>query len=540
MDYIGKMVFFFPVRTDNIKMSTHNQCRFVELLNSIYANEIGLWNAIRIQEVLRKHVQTVPIPNQMGTKELSDEAKSIIKMFSYIDNTLMEYERILWELIETKSKLKGQLEHLYLGRSYQKEAIDEETPSNHNQPIKNEPSIKVPREESSDRMDLDNINNDIADEMEDEETLCDAEHDESAREADEIIQSLKSDRRTSSKNNEFICNECSTVFRYKSKLLKHLLDHSSPKPFECALCDRKFAAKRLLRAHMQLHSSEKFSCPHCPKVFNTKNAFSKHIRVKHIDVKIFSCAMCSRQFDQRTKLNSHMRFHTGEKSYQCSECNERFGTSTQRTSHIRKMHTGERPFACNVCTKRFMLKCQLNQHMFSHSDVRDSHCDKCESSFKTVNELKRHQIVHMEERPFACNQCSMSFKRVDSLAKHNLTHTGERTYTCELCGAQFSTFGNLNLHRQRRHTEERRHPCSVCNKRFPTNAEMKKHMTIHTRQIKCNVCGKQFKKDEHRRNHMKVHSGEFVHVCSECDRGFSNRKNMLRHIRLNHDGKSGR
>lgn len=68
--------------------------------------------------------------------------------------------------------------------------------------------------------------------------------------------------------------------------------------------------------------------------------------------KQFSCSVCGKSYMQASSLQTHMRYHTGERPYHCTQCGRTFVQSGHLTSHLR-LHTGERNHVCTVCDKRF-------------------------------------------------------------------------------------------------------------------------------------------------------------------------------------------
>lgn len=101
----------------------------------------------------------------------------------------------------------------------------------------------------------------------------------------------------------FVCH-CGRKYKSKSALKLHARDHSGQFPFQCRYCKQGFSQMRRLRehearhtgkpvavcdvcgfeaksfyglqTHKNIHLENKFACPHCDKVFYSKQALSRH------------------------------------------------------------------------------------------------------------------------------------------------------------------------------------------------------------------------------------------------------------------------
>ena len=73
------------------------------------------------------------------------------------------------------------------------------------------------------------------------------------------------------------------------------------------------------------------------------------------------CPLCSKAFNQKGSLRTHLKSHTGERPYVCDVCNERFSHKHVLNNH-KLLHTGEQPFKCPVCGKGFVQKINMRLH----------------------------------------------------------------------------------------------------------------------------------------------------------------------------------
>ncbi|XP_052889712.1 zinc finger protein 652-like [Anopheles moucheti] len=105
----------------------------------------------------------------------------------------------------------------------------------------------------------------------------------------------------------FECKICNLKFRHRGGLRNHNNQkHNFASNCECPICGMIFQDKKGLRDHSRVHSDEQpFACKYCPKRFKGPTACKAH-QLIHEGVK-FPCTICDKIYAYKTLLNAHMR-----------------------------------------------------------------------------------------------------------------------------------------------------------------------------------------------------------------------------------------
>ena len=113
-----------------------------------------------------------------------------------------------------------------------------------------------------------------------------------------------------------------------------------------------------------------------------------------------------------------MRTHYGVKPYICDICSKEFNDKGNLKTHLR-IHTGERPYKCSVCCKAFKTEGQLREHFGSHYKEKPFQCPYCLKYFKRKGVVKNHIIIHYQD-PLFIEKKNYYKKIVDNLDNKNL------------------------------------------------------------------------------------------------------------------------
>ncbi|KAG4072287.1 hypothetical protein HA402_004219 [Bradysia odoriphaga] len=342
------------------------------------------------------------------------------------------------------------------------------------------------------------------------------------------------------------CNKCHADFSTTKYLKKHMLDRHSTKPsrYDCKDCGKKNSSGQMLALHrLKFHNTEfERTCKHCDApTFSSLARMYSHQKEMHPGIKIYSCDHCGAEFISKSAVTSHMneRHANCGRKHQCQFCAKLFYSDREVRGH-EKLHLNARSYVCNLCGKGFNQKTRLNVHLRSKAHnanyktvkhkkyprkkqiyKKTYRCEQCVPAtvHSNAEELANHRnLVH---KVYECNVCKNSFLTLNTLNSHKLLHsTKPRPHVCSECNATFNQSSHLSSHFKRKHTAEKSFECELCDKAFFENFELNSHMNlVHRKQerAKCNECGSDFASNKYLKKHIRLrHSAASPFKCNDC------------------------
>ncbi|KAG7525764.1 hypothetical protein JOB18_031545 [Solea senegalensis] len=215
------------------------------------------------------------------------------------------------------------------------------------------------------------------------------------------------------------------------------------------------------------------------------------------------CPTCSRFFQFKHHLQSHMNIHTNSRPYICPVCRKAYAQSGSLSTHMKLHHSEVRP--------RRSLSCEFCQKAFGYVGVYFSHLREVHKVVLTVEpSISHHEVEVLDgaNPPHASDE-------------QDSEDPVELQIKCGRCHAITPTFADMKMHLLYVHSEEvqvRPHdgqPLQACRE---AEKELVKHAAHYWRQL------------NEKRNLVK---------CGNCDEEFFSLSKLKRHIKSHHRGREG-
>ncbi|XP_045446863.1 zinc finger protein 667-like [Melitaea cinxia] len=185
-----------------------------------------------------------------------------------------------------------------------------------------------------------------------------------------------------------------------------------------------------------------------------------------------------------------------------------------------------------------VLEINEEQQKETNNEISNSEINT-EPTFKLIepSNTEKNVIQPKKESRVRCAECGKRFASSGALRRHARVHSGERPFVCAQCGHAFAQREVLRRHELvHRVPEQRPFPCPSCARSFTQRGALAAHARSHARALalhRCARCPRVFLHASGLSRHTKVHSGR-VFTCVVCQRCFSDKSSLLRHLRAKH------
>lgn len=417
---------------------------------------------------------------------------------------------------------------------------------------------------------------------------------------------------------EFKCQKCPTTFSRKKLLSKHMeTAHSGAGSYDCKICRQQFTRKDLLRRHAEQHARIKtYKCTQCNKTFGNELTLRNHLVATNHKTFIHGQEYDPNKRIKRVaakaaqKIIDKIKTEDGLEDYDDDNDNVDYDAKLDGHYYRRKRDATSKNYKkeleCATCNKRYSSKQALTKHMEQHvkdekaeklkkaaSDKKeaqktnttgdnddddddsdfesgldwpmDSHeCATCKKRYSTKKSLLRHQLLH-EEPNFECDICNVKFYRKDKLKAHYdkcSEKNPDQVRKCNICGDSFENNEILREHRAKHVTEgilteedlrdiepkpEEKKPgekigrkrrtdivgleCTECNKQYTSRKGLLRHIQVHEgKKYLCDICPKKFYRREHLKIHVAKHNMIKPYKCTRCTKRFIKEEQLNNHL----------
>ncbi|KAF7412294.1 hypothetical protein HZH66_001190 [Vespula vulgaris] len=248
-----------------------------------------------------------------------------------------------------------------------------------------------------------------------------------------------------------------------------------------------------------------------------------------------------------TKSQNISKNEQSDRKYVCkyTGCNARYFKLSRLDRHIR-LHTGEKPYKCDYpnCIKAYTNSSHLKRHMEIHNPTKKRlQCSKCSLTISNYHNLKRHYArVHNNDNILTCNECNAVFNKKHQLIQHIAVHFGVTSYNCSKCNKKYVNIKRLKRHETIHEKGQKSYSCQVeqCSEVFDKWALLCKHKkTHHINDYKCDQCEKVFSNETRLKNHSKIHEKSRLLIScpyKDCQRSYLFESNLNNHIKIYHLG----
>lgn len=196
-------------------------------------------------------------------------------------------------------------------------------------------------------------------------------------------------------------------------------------PYSCHLCGKQFHVFRTLTTHLNEHYANCI-CDVCGKSFLNSKRLKVHKRTHENGH--FPCKECGKILKTKTSKANHMESAHSKRVIKCQICFKPMKHYNDRIKHMSEVHNITHKFKCPICSREYNIKHYLATHIRQTHGHKNKKCLECGMAFITNHGLKKHMLKHTGVKPFSCTVCSKAYARSYTLREHMRSHDNEKRF----------------------------------------------------------------------------------------------------------------
>ena len=324
------------------------------------------------------------------------------------------------------------------------------------------------------------------------------------------------------------------------------------KSFDCHQCNDKFPNEKDLDTHVQAdHTKAKsFACDQCDEQFPGNGDLKEHTKSSHSLVEPYECPQCGMKFDGRKKLKSHIKktFHSKKTEFYCKPCEQYFCRKDALRIHKGRKHNGELPDYMTADARRERRDKGREKKMTNEEKVtpkkatpqkiapQDVVPEKMVLESAELSSTNGDNKMKLDNED--CKQCSSKFSSIGNLKKHERKFHADQwkltmKFSCHECDLKYSSMGYLTNHNKVKHGG-----LSSVTKTEEQIEQSQEPVAEKQSGLKCPTCEKSFTRKDNMNKHIKMrHQGggeKNPFKCDDCDFSSSKRDRLKRHREAEH------
>ncbi|XP_065646354.1 zinc finger protein Xfin isoform X2 [Hydra vulgaris] len=299
----------------------------------------------------------------------------------------------------------------------------------------------------------------------------------------------------------FQCTKCLRRFHAPSHLKRHMLCHTTERPYQCYICNKGFLQAWHLGRHMTTHTGNKpFSCQECSKSFGSRFEMKTHYNYVHQGIKDHKCGVCHKMFTLRSNLKVHMRKHTGEKPYECSICMKRFGQRGHLQYHFKKhastscliqVSKGNKVTSQNsdvaklVSPQKNIIAERILSINIQKDQIYKSKMGNENTQEKSFKEENKQPVRNSKQKQYVNSSYKINAVPLSGRIFDHVNPSSVKAFVCVTCNCGFGEINSLKAHVRHSHPKKKifqgMFECAHCNKNFSEILKLQDHFeTVHS------------------------------------------------------------